>query len=737
MKRTIGFWSCLLCLLSASVAPAIADDQASTAVRPRIGLVLGGGGARGVAHVGVLKVLEELRVPVDYIAGTSMGSVVGGLYASGMSAQEIEREVLAMDWKGLFQDDLNRPDRTFRRKRDDDLYVFNAKLGVSDGKIKVPLAYIRGQKFDLMLNRLTLPVVGIDDFDRLPVPYRAVATDLETGKEVVLAKGSLATAIRASLAVPAAFDPVEIDGRLLVDGGLANNVPVSVARSMGADVFIVVSVGTELARRDQINSALDVTAQLGSFLVSFNSEPQLQSLGPGDVLIRPQLGDLSSRDFTRAAEAIPIGEGAAREALDALRRYSVSEEEYARFLASRGRVRSGVPTIDFVRTENRSRVDDAVIARRISAQPGQPLDVESLERDIGTVYGLENFESVRYDVVSENGASGLVVSALEKHWGPAYLQFGLESSNDLKGDSAFSLGATYTQTAINPLNGEWRTGAQTGKEPGVFTEIHQPLDPLTRYFVAGKLGYQTRIVNMFDDAGMKLAEVRLPAAQLELGAGRELGSWGEARVGYRWGSGTGEVITGTPAPDFDVAQGEVFGRLSVDTFDSLYFPRSGHLAGLEWHAARDRLGANVDYDQVLLGYSHAHSWSANTVVGKVAGATTLDDDAPLEGLFQLGGFLRLSGFNEDELSGQHFGLASLVYMRQLRDVRLWRSFAGASVELGNVWQTSSDASLDNTIFAGSLFLGVDTPIGPLYLAYGRAETDDQSVYIYLGPRFTF
>ena len=148
-----GFWSCLLCLLSASVAPAIADDQASTAVRPRIGLVLGGGGARGVAHVGVLKVLEELRVPVDYIAGTSMGSVVGGLYASGMSAQEIEREVLAMDWKGLFQDDLNRPDRTFRRKRDDDLYVFNAKLGVSDGKIKVPLAYIRGQKFDLMLNR--------------------------------------------------------------------------------------------------------------------------------------------------------------------------------------------------------------------------------------------------------------------------------------------------------------------------------------------------------------------------------------------------------------------------------------------------------------------------------------------------------------------------------------------------------------------------------------------------------
>ena len=374
-RRSIGLSTCVLCLLSAS-APVIADDQANTAVRPRIALVLGGGGARGAAHVGVLKVLEELRIPVHYIAGTSMGSVVGGLYASGMSAQEIEREVLAMDWQDLFQDDLNRPERTFRRKRDDDLYAFNAKVGVSNGKIKVPLAYIRGQKFDLMLNRLTLPVVGIDDFDRLPVPYRAVATDLETGKEVVLAKGSLATAIRASLAVPAAFDPVEIDGRLLVDGGLANNVPVSVARDMGAEVFIVVAVGTELAKRDQINSALDVTAQLGSFLVSFNSEPQLQSLGSRDVLIRPSLGDLSSRDFTRAAAAIPIGERAAREAIDALRQYSVSEEDYAQFLASRDRARSGVPAIDFVRTDNRSRLDDAVIARRISAQPGQTVDVD-------------------------------------------------------------------------------------------------------------------------------------------------------------------------------------------------------------------------------------------------------------------------------------------------------------------------------------------------------------------------
>jgi NTE family protein len=733
--RSVGFWSCILCLAAVSAPLAIADDHGSTTARTRIGLVLGGGGARGAAHVGVLKVLEELRIPVDCIAGTSMGAVVGGLYASGISAQEIEQEVRVLDWTDLFQDDSGRPDRTFRRKRDDDLYLVKAKVGVADGKIQIPLAYIRGQKFDLMLNRLTLPVVGIDDFDALPIPYRAVATDLETGKEVILGSGSLAQAIRASLAVPAVFDPVDVDGRLLVDGGLANNVPISVVRDMGVDVLIVVSVGAELAKREQINSAVDVTMQLANFLFSFNSEQQLQSLGPRDILIRPPLGDLSSRDFPRAVDAIPLGERAARDAIDALRRYSVSEQEYADYVASRERKRSGVPRIDFVRTENDSRLADAVIAERISAQPGRPLDVAALERDISKVYGLENFESVRYDVVSTNGASGLVVSAREKHWGPGYLQFGVASSNDLKGDSAFTVGAIYTQTAINPLNGEWRAGVQAGQQPGLFTEIYQPLDPLNRYFVAGSIGYQSRVLNVFDDAGSKLAEVRLPGVRLELAAGREFGTWGEGRVGYRWGSGTGEVITGTPVPDFDVSRGEAFVRLSLDTFDNLYFPRSGDLGWLEWRAARDGLGANLDYDQVLFGYSGARSWGANTMIGRLSGATTLDDDAPLEGLFQLGGFLRVSGLKEDELSGQHLGLATLAYMRQLKDVRRRRVFAGASLELGNAWQTSSDVSLDDTIMAGSLFLGIDTAIGPVYIAYGRAETGDQSAYIYLGPRF--
>jgi NTE family protein len=707
------------------------------AERPRIGLVLGGGGARGASHVGVLKVLQELRVPVDCIAGTSMGAIVGGLYASGMNAEELEREVRAMDWDDLFQDDPERKDRPFRRKRDDDLYAVKAKIGVHEGEIRMPLAYIRGQKFDLLLNRLTLPVVGIDDFDRLPVPYRAVATDLETGKEVVLGAGNLARAIRASLAVPAAFDPVEIDGRLLVDGGLSNNVPVNVARSLCADVLVVVDVRSGLLQRDNIKSVLDVTSQLSNFLFTLNTESQLRTLGPRDVLIRPALGELRGSDFHKAADVIPIGEVAARKASDALRQYSVSEEEYSHYLANRDRKRSGMPEIEFVRIENHSRLGDAVVAERISAQPGMPLDIGAVERDISRVYGLQNFQSVRYDFVTDNGASGLVVSAQENYWGPGYLQFGMVSSNNLEGDSELNLGAIFTLTGINPLNGEWRTGAQLGHEPALFTEIHQPLDPLSRYFASGRVGYIVDVRDVFDDDGSKLAEVRLSMPLAEFGAGREFGTWGEGRIGYRWASGNGEVITGTPAPDVDVARGEVFARLAIDTFDSLYFPRSGHIGLLEWRAARDDLGANVDYDQILLAYGYAHSWGDNTLIGRIEGTTTLDDNAPLEGLFQLGGFLHLSGFNEDELSGQHSGLASLTYMRRLLNVHFLRTFAGASLELGNVWQSSNAATFDSTILSGSVFLGFDTPIGPLYVGYGIAETDDASVYLSLGPRFTF
>jgi NTE family protein len=580
-------------------------------------------------------------------------------------------------------------------------------------------------------------MVDVSDFDSLPIPYRAVAADLETGKEVVLAAGSLAKAIRASMAVPAAFDPVEIDGRLLVDGGIVNNVPVSVARTMGAEVFIVVDVGSGLASREDIKSALDVSGQLAGFLFTINTEEQLKTLSSRDVLIRPQLGDIGGGSFGRVAEAIPAGEASARTALEALRRYSLDPEQYARHLAARGQRRPRPPLIDFVRINNQSRVSDAIIAERISAKPGEPLDVRQLEEDIGTIYGLDIFQSVRYDVVRENGKTGLVISAKEKYWGPGYLQFGLVSSNDLEGDATIRFGVVHWLTEINELNGEWRTGVQIGDQSAIFTEVHQPLDPLSRYFVSGRADYRRRNVNVFDDAGNKISRYRSSTWGLELGLGREFGTWGEGRLGYRRRSGTAEINIGAPAPDIDVDRGELFLRLSDDRLDNLYFPRTGHAGRLEYRAAREQYGAGSDYDQLELGYTSAISWGSNTILGALAGGTTLDDDAPFEELFRLGGFLRLSGLQEDQLSGQHAGLLGLIYRRRLYNVQFFETYFGVSAEWGNVWQTSEDISFDNGLFAGSVFLGLDTPIGPVYVAYGRTETGRDSAYIYIGPRFVF
>lgn len=721
-----------------AVNPACAGKPgASDSARPKIGLVLAGGGAKGAAHVGVLKVLEEMRIPVDVVVGTSMGSIVGGLYAAGMRPEDIERAIQEIDWVDLFEDAPSRADRSFRRKADDALYMFKAKPGFSDGQIKVPLAVIQGQKFDLQLNRLTQGVSAIADFDGLPIPYRAVAADLETGEQVVLKSGSLARSIRASMAVPGAFDPVELDGRLLVDGGIANNIPVSVARDLGADVLIVSELGTDMLTREEIRSGLDVAAQMVNFLFVINSRKQLETLTADDVRISVQLGEIGAGSFDRVKEAIPLGAEATRAVAEQLRRYALDEPDYRLHVADRAVPEGGQRVVDFVRIENNSRVGDDVIASRLSVKAGEPLDVAALEHDIQQIYGLEIFESVRYTLIEEDGRSGLVVKATEKSWGPGYLQTGLITSSNFAGDSVFRLGLTYTRTAINALNGEWRAGAQIGDEPAVLAEIFQPFDPGARYFGFAKVAHETRNVNLIDEDGNKTAELRAKGFGMEVGVGRQFGTWGELRLGYRRRTGDIEVGVGEPAPARDFETGEVFVRLTDDKLDSLYFPRQGHFARAEWLASRTDFGADTDFDQANYALLLAQSWGRNTLLGGVDVRATVDGTASLQNLQRLGGFLRLSGFEDGRLTGQQSGLVRLIYMRRINDIQQFTAYAGASVEAGNVWERAGDIGGGSLVVGGSVFIGADTPIGPLYFGYGHNDAGEGSVYLYLGPLFSF
>lgn len=710
-------------------------EAAAAADRPKIGLVLSGGGARGAAHIGVLKVLEELRVPIDFIAGTSMGSIVGGLYASGMSPDEIEKTLTSVDWDDTFRDEPRREDRSFRRKQDDTLYLIKNKPGFNDGKIELATGFIQGQKIDLLFNSLTLPVMQIDNFDNLHIPFRAVATDIVTGKAVILGSGNLALAMRASMSVPAAFAAVEIDGRLLVDGGVSDNLPIDVVRQMGAEIIIAVDISTPLRTREQLTGAFTITNQLIGFLTRRNTEEQLATLTDKDILVVPNLGDITTADFKRASEAIPKGIAAAETKREQLAKLSLPEAAYRDIFAQKGVRQTMPPIIDFIEIDNNSKIGDNVLAAYLEIETGKPLDVDQLHEDINRLYGLELFETVNYEVIEKDGKQGLLIKVKERSWGPNYLQFGMAWSNNFGGDSTFNVGMAYTRTAMNRLAGEWRTALQIGRDPALISELYQPLDVNSRYFINPSLLLQRSNYTNYVD-GNQVAEYRTTKYGISLAAGRELGAWGEFRLGYRRIAGEAEILVGDPgSPGYNFDIGEVFARLSLDEFNDIPFPKNGAKGSIEFHSAGEAFGGDSNYDQVMFQFAMAKTWDRHTIIGLTKYYTTLNSDAPVESLYRAGGLLHLSGFSQDELSGQHFGLLELVYYRRFGNFNLMPIYIGGSLEMGNVWNQSADINFSNTITAGSLFLGLNTPIGPFYLGYGMAEYNHDSVYLYLGSPF--
>ncbi|MFM7709144.1 MAG: patatin-like phospholipase family protein, partial [Gammaproteobacteria bacterium] len=321
----------------AGVVPAAQADAATAASgeRPRVGLVLSGGGARGGAHLGVLKVLEAERIRIDAIAGTSMGAVVGGLYASGLSAAEIESLMFSDEWRDAFREPGPRDRRSFRRKSEDRDFRVNFPLGIEAGSFRLPKSLLTSQRLTQALRKRTLPVAAVRDFDRLPTPFRAMATDLETGEPVELRGGDLVTAIRASLSAPGLFEPVDLDGKLLVDGGLANNLPVEVARAMGVDVLIVVDVGFPLRKRDGLESVATITNQMLAIAIRGGSDAQRKLMREGDILLAPALGDASTFDFEVLRRAAGLGEEAARASLGKLAALRMPEAGYADYVAQR------------------------------------------------------------------------------------------------------------------------------------------------------------------------------------------------------------------------------------------------------------------------------------------------------------------------------------------------------------------------------------------------------------------
>jgi NTE family protein len=701
---------------------------------------MSGGGARGGAHIGVLKALEELRVPVDYVAGTSIGAVIGGFYVSGMTVVELEELVESLEWETAFLNVTPRQLKSFRRKRDDDSFLVNQKPGLNDGEFELPVGLVQGQVIDMIISRETLRASQIDNFDQLSIPFRAVAGDIVTGEAVVLGAGSLARAIRASMSIPAALAPIEIDGRLLVDGGIAMNLPVDVARGMGADVVIAVDISSDLLGRETLRSVLDITSQLTNLLTRNGTLQQRAKLNGDDVLVVPDFAeDLTSMEFSRMPETIQTGYDTVMQNRAAFERLALPEEQYQAHLDARRdpRMRE-LPIVEFVRLENAGPVADSVVAARLGAiELDEPLDVDAVERAMNTVYGLDYYQNVRYGLVSENGETGIELELDARAWGPNYLQLGMEYSSAADSDSLFGLAASYLSTAINPLGGEWRATAVIGDEPALIADLYQPFGEKGLYFYQPSLNLESTQFNVYE-GDQRVTEAQLREATLEFAIGRELLTWGEYRFGLRAARGSFDLRVGDPAniSEDDFRRGEFFGRFSVDTMDSASFPRQGAQATVEWRASRQQLlEADADFDQLLIAASWAKTWGRHTMLTSLRWDATVSGTAADSRLYRMGGFFDISGLNRNQLSGQHATRLGAAYYRRIGDLALFPAFAGMSIELGNVWGTREAISASDALLGGSFWAGVDTPVGPVYVGYGRAEGGEDAFYVSLGRVF--
>ncbi len=713
-------------------ADLIAADKVSP--RPKIGLALSGGGAKGAAHIGVLRELERLRIPIDYVAGTSMGSIIGGLYAAGRSPDELEQIIKAIDWDDIFSDSPSRENLSIRRKRDNEVFSLNKSVGVKDKKLSFPTGVIQGQKFNALLLELATPVAQITDFDQLRIPFRAVAADIATGAPVVLGKGSLAAAIRASMSVPGAFASVEIDGHQLVDGGIANNLPITVVRDMGSDIVIAGDISAPLLKSEEIQSAISIVLQLSNFLTHKNTAAQLKTLRSHDLLITPDLGDIGSGSFSRAAEAIELGEKATREKRADLSRLSISERAYDNYLASRVIPATTPPMINFVRVNNDSRMADEAVRSYLNVPTGRPLDIDSLQAGINRLYGLDVFETVSYDIIQQDGEQGLLINVHEKRWGPRYLQFGLRFSLD---DDSNSLGLLlgYTVTPINRLNGEWRSILRLGDDRGLLTEFYQPVSVNSPYFFNPALFYDSRAFNVQED-GVVIAKLRSDRLGGELAAGRELSNWGQFRFGIRRYTGSVEVIIGPPElADTPDDGAELFAGLRIDTTDDTYFPRSGAYFKIEWTGSRSDLGADISFDQAEFDSLLAKTWGKHTLQFGARLYTTFSGTASVQNRFRTGGLFALPGFSDNSLSGQQLALLRVGYLRRLESITALKTYLGSTLQYGNVFEDEDDIRFGNLLWAGSVYVGTRTVLGPVFLGAGYAESGSLSYYLTVGTRF--
>jgi NTE family protein len=704
--------------------------------RPRIGLVLGGGGAKGAAHIGVIQVLDELQIPIHCIAGTSMGALVGGTYAAGMPAAQLEKETRAIDWSQTVGSAGLRDRTPINRKLEGTGYTNSLEFGLGKGGIVVPGGLVKTQDIEDTIRDLVNDGRFKKDFDDLPIPFRAVATDMVTGDMVVLGSGDLSVAMRASMSVPGAFSPIVMGDKVLSDGGMVRNLPVDIARELCADVVIAVWLSTPQPKAEDLTTAISLIGRSMSVMIDANEKAQIATLTDNDIGISVPMGDIGTGDFQRATEAIDLGKAAAEKMRAELSRFSVPRQEYLAWRASIDAGESRAIRIADVRIEGLERVNpDYVHANLEVLKAGNEIVPEDISIDTDHLYALGDFERVDYDMSGPADARTIALHPVEKSWGPNFLRFDLGLYADLSGELEGILRGSHSTTWINGKGASWNNTLQVGRQTLGRTEFYQPLDVAQRFFVRPAVSYERNLENFYDD-GDRIARYYLKNLHGELAIGANVGNRAQFVTGLRSGRIQAKKDTGAALlPDEQKGDETVaFVTALYDTRDDVGLPTRGALVYVEYMHSGSMLGGEQDYDLVEGVITKAFPWRGDSLSVILGAGGTINGELPPIHDFRLGGIRSFPGLKLDELRGDSYWFAGTSYLWKLADIQPLMGqalYAGLRLQAGRM---SGQRNLNEpeTLYGISGSLNGRTPVGPFMLSLGYVTDDRWELQFSLG-----
>ena len=728
------------------ITPTMASEIASKTDSPKIALVLSGGGARGFAHVGVIKVLEEAGVKIDIVTGTSMGSMVGGGYASGYSIKEIEDIIFGVNWNEMFAFRADRSSINRLRREDDFKNIGIKEIGIKKDGLTFQDAVLPSQHLSTFLTQITKHVHTINDLSSLAIPFGAIATDLSDGSLVRLQKDiNLASAMRASMSVPGAFSPFQYKGHLLVDGGLSQNLPVELAKEMGADIIIAVDASTPLTRKQQMNSLTQVMGQMIAILTDRNLVESKKKLGPQDILITVELGDFSSADFDFAKEIIDAGETSARKYFNQLKQLAVSQNEFKQWnLARQSAVKSSTTTtIASVEVTPLKTVNPDYIKEAIGIRPGDSVDLSQLSEASERVWATNNFSLVPFELKpGPNGTEVLVIKPQEKPWGYNTIRIGGKLSSDFNQEHTFNFLLAHTWSWLNRWGGEWRNELQIGETSYFTSKFYQPLGVNSSLFIQPKLSYESQSYDLYNDQGHALSTVKnsLTEGSISLGMELSLNSVFELGVGYA--QIKTKNIVGDPSNGHQLDAQSPFAEMTFryDTLNNVNFPSKGLLIDFQARRYLDTDSAleRPEVSDYNLSAIVPYDWGNNfvTIWSTRAGSSSIP------GRYAIGGLFNMSGAYYGRYTGADMFISSLIGMQRIDKSRFLGMpiYVGASFEAAHLTQDTANKLFENSDWsswkkAGSAFIAADSILGPLYLAVGQTSDHDTAVYFFWGRPF--